>query len=150
MAEHRRVVDILGAIADREQIHGLVEPRVPPALKYKKDRPGEKNLPDMKVGTKLVIRFSRNGWGSGDVLGYALGIVIDFYDRSGHSTYYTSINALVQIVRVTHPDLAHMIGRIRSAEVGDYWGSAFFVPEQVQLSDYKWIDVPDAPRPLAY
>lgn len=149
MAEHRRVDEILGAIADREQIHGLVEPRVPPALKYKKTKQSEVGLPDLHVGRKLVTKHSPNGRIFGDVLGYSLGVVVDFHAR-GSESYYQEANAIVQVVKVTNSQLSHLLGRLISVNVGDYFMSSLFVPEQAQLSNYKWIEVPDAPRPLAF
>lgn len=152
MAEHRRVEDILAAIVDREQIHGLVEPRVPSALKYKrrKNRAGDVPLPDLKVGARLVLTCSSRELGTvfggyGTVTGYALGIVLDFYTRGGEKDLYYDAYAIVQIVKVTHPDLLNMVGHLRSVSVGDYHTSTRFVPEQVQQSDFKWIEEGRAP-----
>lgn len=149
MAEHRKVADILGAIADREQIHGLVEPRVPPARKYKKTRHSEIALPDLRIGCKLVTKHSPNGYSFGDVLGYSLGVVVDFHVQDEES-FYQSATAIVQVVKVTNQKLEHLLGRLIHVNVGDYFMSTLFVPEQAQLSDYKWIEVPNAPRPLAF
>lgn len=147
MAEHRRVEDVLTAIVDREQIHGLVEPRVPSALKYKRgrNRANTVHLPDLKVGTKLVLTCASRGPGPvftsyGTVTGYALGIVLDFYSRGGEKDLYYDAYAIVQIVKVTHPDLLNMVGHLRSVSVGDYHTSTRFVPEQVQQSDFKWLE----------
>ncbi len=146
MAEHHRVADILASIVDREQIHGIIEPRVPPVLKYKKGhKPGAVPLPDLKVGTKLVLTCSSSGLGAtfssyGSVVGYALGIVLDFYTRGGVHGLYFDARAVMQIVKVTHPDLLGLVGHLRSVSVGDYHTGARFVPEQVQLSDFKWIE----------
>lgn len=150
MAEHRRVDEILGAIADREQIHGLVEPRVPPARKYKKTRHSEIALPDLRVGCKLVTRHTPNGGHSyGTVLGFSLGVVVDFHVQ-GEESFYQSATAIVQVVKVTNSQLSHLLGRLISVNVGGYFASTLFVPEQAQISNYKWIEVPDAPRPLAF
>lgn len=146
MAEHRRVADILAAIVDREQIHGIIEPRVPPALKYKKGhKPGAVPLPDLRVGTKLVLTCTSCGLGHdfssyGTVVGYALGIVLDFHTRGEDSGLYYDAKAIVQIVKVTHPDLQSLVGHLRSISVGDYHTDVRFVPEQVQQSDFKWIE----------
>ena len=146
MGRYKRVEDILGAIEEREQIHGLIEPRVPPALKYKKGhKPGAVPLPDLKVGTKLVLTCTSGSWGYGfggygTVTGYALGIVVDFHLRCGDGVFYSDAKAIIQVVKVTHADLLGMVGRLHAVNVGDYHQHVRFVPEQVQLLDFKWIE----------
>lgn len=146
MAEHRRVADILGAIADREQIHGLVEPRVPPALKYKKEKDSGLHRPDIRVGCKLVLPYEdREGefWArSTAVTGYALAVVLDYSGaRYGSAYFYGTVTAIVQITRVTNKKLLPLVGRLRHIDIGSSWHAhrEQFCPEEVQLGDYKWI-----------
>lgn len=131
----------LEKILDREQVQGLVEPRVPPDAKYKQQSHlSPVYRPDLTVGKRLIVQLPlpRNTWyDSGPREGYALVVTLDYMERDGY--WHSGFTVIGQVVRVSNPKYAEMVGRLISFSTRDSNGSSFpkFVPEEAKLADYK-------------
>lgn len=131
MAEWKRVDQILKRIAEKEDIQGLVEPRVPKAAKHKKTHTADPDRPTLRPGSKLVKEI-RDG---NNVVGYALGVVLDYEVRNKWWSYE---DVIVQVTKVSNEKLADLVGRLRQWTLYSGWRDrgASFTPEEVNQSDY--------------
>lgn len=134
MAEETYHKQLLEQALDREQIQGLVEPRVPSPAKYREAkavRMGEKEpLRDIRPGTQVVIQV-----GGRDIEGYLLGVTLDYQgDRGRWGEVHTVI---FQVVAASQPALHGEVGRLRSAHVtGDFWRSYGY--QVVKVGHVDW------------
>lgn len=139
MSEYSRIQDVIGRIEEREQIHGLVEPKHRPAAKYKKGPKDKIERPALKVGKRVVYSVGVNRWSKNPLKGYALGVILDW---SGKEGWWNSTQLIVQVIRVSNPDLEHMVGHLKAVDIGG-WGEnptapmPFLVPEEGDPKDYK-------------
>lgn len=147
MGEYKRVADILGAIEDREQIHGLVEPKHSPDVKYKKDPKNKIVRPTLRVGSKLVWAIGAERYGVGSIKGYALGVVLDWGGNGrpehehtwGGDSWWDSRGCIVQVTRVSNPEFEWMVGHLRQVTLYGYAKSGempLFTPEECNKADY--------------
>jgi len=149
MGTRKRPEAVLAAIEEREQIHGLVEPRVPKPAKYKRDSADDHlKLPDrpvLKVGQKIVftIKVSRDdkkSYGRTSIAGYGIGVVLD-WESSSSDLWRSGTNAIVQVTKVSNPEFAEMVGRLKSIELFNrYWDSGEvtkFTPQECRQEDYR-------------
>ncbi len=146
MGEYKRVEDVLGKIAEREQIHGLVEPKHSPDAKYKVQKGSKLARPTLRVGSRLVWPIGHSGR---DVSGYALGIVLD-WEGNGKpqkdgaeggwgDSYWNSRRCFVQVIRVSNPDWQWMVGHLRQVTIYGWSNRAempMFTPEECNPKDY--------------
>jgi len=128
---------LLGQILDREQIEGLVEPRVAPDAKYKqRDARDPKSLPDLRPGLPLVARRTDGGWGrKANVIGYLGCIVLDYDEVAGG--WNTMTNIIVQVVASSSPKLDHEVGRLRTV-LYTTWGFSTRGMRVVALGKANW------------
>lgn len=147
MGEYKRVADILQSIETREQIHGLVEPKVPSPATYRRNKTGHGPVsrPKLKVGSKLVFPMMRGkhgdlyfsaGWLVKETVGYALAVVLDW---SEHDSFWNDTTATTQIIKVSNPDFEYLVGRLRPVAIHSYGqlGFPLFAPEECDPKDYK-------------
>jgi len=138
-SEYPRVEDLLNRIEEREQIHGLVEPKQRSVAKYKKEPKSRIERPALKVGKRIVYAVGLHRWSRGEVKGYALGIILDW--NTDNSWWYRT-QLIVQTIKVSNPSLEHLVGHLSAVDIGE-WGDSpqshmpFLVPEEGNPSDYK-------------
>lgn len=114
MAEETYYKQLIEQALDREQIQGLVEPRVPSPAKYREAkavRPGEEEpLRDIRPGAQLVIQV-----GCSPVEGYLLGVTLDYQDERGR---WDEVHGVIfQVVSASQPALLGEVGRLRYARI---------------------------------
>lgn len=147
MGEYKRIEDILGAITEREQIHGLVEPKHSPDAKYKKDPKNKITRPTLRVGSKLVWAIGSARYQPGSIKGYALGVVLDWGGNGkpedentwGGGSRWDSKNCIVQVTRVSNPGFEWMVGHLRQVTIYGHSKSSempLFTPEECDKADY--------------
>lgn len=142
MGVWKRPEQVLAEIETREQVQGLVEPKVPKPAKYRKDRVSHPKRPTLRVGSKLVIPMRRRS----SIFGYALGVVLDWrktgwFGEDGvvgdESDTWTTVTAIVQITKVSKMELQWMVGRLWSTSLYSWSESDVrFTPEEVNQSAY--------------
>lgn len=147
MGEYKRVADILKAIEDREQIHGLVEPKYSPDVKYKKAPKNKIVRPTLRVGSELVWSIGAGCYPTNGIKGYALGVVLDWggngmpgYEHTwGGGSWWGSMGCIVQVTRVSNPELEWMVGHLRQVTIHGYSKGGempLFTPEECNKADY--------------
>ena len=142
MAEYRRVEDILGAIVEREEIHGLVEPRHTPSAKYKKGPKDQFSRPMLRVGSRIVFPLGIPWWkrraGVKDgIKGYGLGVVLDWEGDQSDISTWNSVTAIIQVVRVSREEFGDLVGHLRHIDIGGWHNqSVKFTPEECSGKDY--------------
>lgn len=138
-SEYPRVEDLLSKIEEREQIHGLVEPRQRSSVKYKKEPKDKIERPALKVGKRVVYAVGLNRWSKSPLKGYALGIILD-WNQQDDGWYRTRL--IVQTIKVSNPKLEYLVGHLSAVDIGD-WGDSptarmpLLVPEEGDPKDYK-------------
>lgn len=138
-SEYPRVEDLLSKIEEREQIHGLVEPRQRSSVKYKKEPKDKIERPALKVGKRVVYTVGLNRWSKHPLKGYALGVILDW---STNDSWWQRTQLIIQTIRVSNPSLEHLIGHLHAIDIGE-WGDTptarmpFLVPEEGDPKDYK-------------
>jgi hypothetical protein len=142
MAYEQQRRDIVTRLLDREQIEGVVEPRVPPAAKYKKEGSADRGRPDLFPGRKLIVEIYDPGaveWKPRGTKGYALCVVLDYEEQGG---YWHRTDVIVQVTCVSHPDLEPMVGRLKVFKVlTPRMGTRriLFVPEEANPADFHLV-----------
>lgn len=148
MGEYKRVEEVLGKIAEREQIHGLVEPKHSPDAKYKKDPKSKLVRPTLRVGSRLVWAVGAPRWEkNSNIKGYALGVVLDWgghgkpdEEDSWGDGWWRSKTCTVQVTRVSSPELQWMVGHLRAVSLDYHYGDRLtfplFAPEECNPQDY--------------
>lgn len=116
--------------------------RVPPSRKYKKESKNEKNLPDLTVGKKIVVRMNKiNKSRNDEVLGYMMCQLLD-WDTWEPRWQGFRTNMISQVLKVSHPDLVHMVGRLVTGRYSESKSYFYGNPYEVCSFDknfVKWI-----------
>ena len=152
MAEETYHKQLIEQALDREQIQGLVEPRVPSPAKYRETKAvrlgEEETLRDIRPGAELVVQV-----GGHEIEGYLLGVTLDYEDEQGRWDVVHRV--IFQVVAASQPALLEEIGRLRTARIGSghYWRSYGY--HVVKVGGVHWQDylpsgVPDlsASKPI--
>lgn len=115
MAEETFYKQLIEQAIDREQIQGLVEPRVPSPARYRKEKAmrlgDDEETGEIRPGVEIVVRV-----GSNPVEGYLLGVTLDYQEE--HRRWSLVVRVIFQVVAASQPALKDEVGRLRTARIG--------------------------------